>query len=218
MKFDPEKFDPRKLDLNRYFGPKGPSEADKRHGSFNRRMIAASIDTLLITLLIAPMVDMLFIRVYGPPTVDVFAISQYAATQSDGAQAAKVFLSELKSSGYLDRWIMNMRWHLYALLVVTMFCWQMWSATPGKMLCRLKIVDAKTGAKASFIQHFLRAGGYILSGLPLGLGFFWIMIDKKRRGWHDYFAGTMVLRVRKETTSAPEAAHPSGSPAPSEAE
>jgi uncharacterized RDD family membrane protein YckC len=35
--------------------------------------------------------------------------------------------------------------------------------------------------------------GYYLALLPLGAGFLWVMIDKKRRGWHDHIAGTIVV-------------------------
>lgn len=30
-------------------------------------------------------------------------------------------------------------------------------------------------------------------GLPLGLGFFWVLIDKRHRGWHDLISGTVTI-------------------------
>jgi uncharacterized RDD family membrane protein YckC len=30
--------------------------------------------------------------------------------------------------------------------------------------------------------------------LPLGLGLIWVGIDKKKQGWHDKLAGTVVIR------------------------
>ena len=34
---------------------------------------------------------------------------------------------------------------------------------------------------------------YLLGMIPFFLGFFWILIDDERRGWHDKFAGTCVI-------------------------
>ena len=39
----------------------------------------------------------------------------------------------------------------------------------------------------------LRLIGYIISAIPLSLGFLWIAIDGRRQGWHDKFARTYVI-------------------------
>jgi uncharacterized RDD family membrane protein YckC len=39
--------------------------------------------------------------------------------------------------------------------------------------------------------------GYLLSALPLGLGFFWIFLDALHQGWHDKITRTMVVKVRR---------------------
>lgn len=194
--------------------PRIVSEEEKRYGTFNRRMIAASLDTLLITVLIAPVVDYMFIRTYGPPTISINEIAAQARQFTDSAQAAHYFMEEMKSSGFLDRWTANLRWQIYVLAIYATICWHFWAATPGKIICRLKIIDAKTGGKMGDWQSILRLLGYFLSGAVLGLGFFWIGIDKKRRGWHDLLAGTEVVKV----TSMREFARRSNSPAPSAGE
>ena len=71
--------------------------------------------------------------------------------------------------------------------------WILKSATIGKMLVKVKIVDAKTGKPASPLQCIVRYLGYIVSALPLGLGFIWIVFDKKKQGWHDKIACTLVV-------------------------
>jgi len=35
--------------------------------------------------------------------------------------------------------------------------------------------------------------GYFIAFLPVGLGFFWIIWDKRKQGWHDKIAGTVVV-------------------------
>jgi uncharacterized RDD family membrane protein YckC len=34
-----------------------------------------------------------------------------------------------------------------------------------------------------------------ISGIVLLLGYAWVLIDKKRQGWHDKIAGTYVVRA-----------------------
>ena len=71
--------------------------------------------------------------------------------------------------------------------------WILKSATIGKMLVKVKIVDAKTGGPASPLQCVVRYLGYIVSALPLGLGFIWVAFDKRKQGWHDKIARTLVV-------------------------
>lgn len=42
-------------------------------------------------------------------------------------------------------------------------------------------------------QAAIRYFAYLVSILPLGLGFLWIIWDKRRQGFHDLIARTVVL-------------------------
>ena len=79
-------------------------------------------------------------------------------------------------------------------LVATIWFWRRFLATPGKMATHLQVVDAKTGNKMSVGQSIGRYFAYIISTIPLCLGFIWVGIDKKKQGWHDKLAGTVVIR------------------------
>ncbi|MBQ4829794.1 RDD family protein [Alteromonas sp. MMG017] len=79
-------------------------------------------------------------------------------------------------------------------LVATILFWIYKSATPGKMVLKLKVVDAKTGQAPSIQQSIIRYVGYYISLLPLCLGFIWIAWDAKKQGWHDKLAGTVVIQ------------------------
>ncbi len=83
----------------------------------------------------------------------------------------------------------------YALpaLAIILF-WLYKSATPGKMLFRLRIVDAATGAGLTKGQAIGRYAAYYLSTLPLMLGILWVAFDSRKQGWHDKLAGTVVVR------------------------
>jgi uncharacterized RDD family membrane protein YckC len=76
----------------------------------------------------------------------------------------------------------------------TIWFWMRFMGTPGKMALKLRIVDAQTGNRLSLGQAIGRYLGYIVSAIPLGLGFIWIGIDSKKQGWHDKLAGTVVIR------------------------
>ena len=81
-------------------------------------------------------------------------------------------------------------------MVAVIVFWVAKQATPGKMAISAKIVDAKTGAAPSTGQFIGRYLAYFLSGLPLGLGIFWVAFDGRKQGWHDKLAGTVVVRQK----------------------
>ncbi|PUA20382.1 RDD family protein [Glaciimonas sp. PCH181] len=78
--------------------------------------------------------------------------------------------------------------------------WTTKHATPGKMAIGATIVDAKTGGSPSFKQHFIRYLGYFISTIPFCLGLIWVGIDKRKQGWHDKLAGTVVVRPKNKGT------------------
>jgi uncharacterized RDD family membrane protein YckC len=79
--------------------------------------------------------------------------------------------------------------------IVFIALWMHWGSSPGKMLLKCHIVDAKTGGPASTRQLVIRYIGYYISLVPLGLGFFWIGLDARKQGWHDKLAGTLVVKM-----------------------
>ncbi len=92
-------------------------------------------------------------------------------------------------------WDVMLSYILPAVAVIVFWVYQ--SATPGKMMTNLTIVDAKTGEKPSARQFIIRYLGYYVSMFPLFLGIIWVGIDRRKQGWHDKLAGTVVIRNRK---------------------
>jgi uncharacterized RDD family membrane protein YckC len=89
-------------------------------------------------------------------------------------------------------WDLLFQYILPAIAVIIFWIYK--SATPGKMITKLTIVDAKTGGKPSTGQFIGRYLGYYVSMIPLFLGIIWVGIDKRKQGWHDKLAGTVVIR------------------------
>jgi uncharacterized RDD family membrane protein YckC len=82
--------------------------------------------------------------------------------------------------------------------ILVLVLWQYTSTTPGKAFFQVKIVDADTFKKPTKKQFFIRNISYYVSMLPLFLGFFWIIWDKKKQGWHDKLAHTVVVEPQRE--------------------
>ena len=83
--------------------------------------------------------------------------------------------------------ILGLLWAMY-FVGFTAFCGQ----TPGKKILGLQVVDVNgtpVDWNAASIRFFI---GYPISLLPLGLGFYWALVDKKHQAWHDKIAGTLV--------------------------
>jgi uncharacterized RDD family membrane protein YckC len=83
---------------------------------------------------------------------------------------------------------------LPAVIVITF--WTSKNATPGKMAIGAKIVDERTGEAPSLGQYIGRYLGYFAAMLPLFLGIWWVGFDRKKQGWHDMLAGTVVVRSK----------------------
>jgi len=93
------------------------------------------------------------------------------------------------NGGFAGAFVSNI---LPSILVVAFWIWK--GATPGKMILKIRIIDAKTGEKIGAGQSILRYIGYFVSMLPLFLGIIWVAFDKKKQGWHDKIAGVVVVK------------------------
>ena len=82
-------------------------------------------------------------------------------------------------------------------VLVTIWFWIKFQATPGKMATQLRLVDEKTGLSISTGQAVGRYFATILSIVIFGLGYLWIVFDRRNQSWHDKLAGTVVIRNRQ---------------------
>jgi uncharacterized RDD family membrane protein YckC len=133
------------------------------YAGFWIRLGASLIDSILIMLLTSPIVY----AIYGP---------EYFTDNK-----------QLIAGG----WDFLITWVLPAVAVIVFWIYR--SATPGKIILGIRIVDAQTGGKPSTGQLVGRYFAYYVSTLPLMLGFLWIAFDKRKQGWHDKLAGTVVI-------------------------
>lgn len=78
--------------------------------------------------------------------------------------------------------------------VAVVALWVYKAGTPGKLVLGITVVDAKTGKNLTPMQAVGRYFAYIVAMLPLMVGIFWVGWDKKKQGWHDKLASTVVIR------------------------
>lgn len=95
-------------------------------------------------------------------------------------------------------WEVAINW--VAPFIGTVTFWVYRGGTPGKIILKLQVVHAETGAPISVGKSILRYVMYYVSTLPLLLGFIWILFNKKKQGWHDLVANTVVIRPTKKDT------------------
>ena len=140
------------------------------YAGFWIRVWAALIDTFLVVLITTPILGALYGWEYG-----------WQASEAP-----------FRPTEFLISWILP-------ALAVILF-WRYRAATPGKMVIGARIVDAKTGEAPSVAQLVGRYLAYFVSTTPLCLGLIWVGFDRRKQGWHDKLAGTVVIRSKNPVT------------------
>jgi uncharacterized RDD family membrane protein YckC len=87
------------------------------------------------------------------------------------------------------------------LLAVVLFFGLFWTRrgqTVGMLAWRLR-VERNDGTLLTWRDALLRLAGACVSLAALGLGYFWIWIDRDRLAWHDRWSGTRVVVMPKRS-------------------
>src|SRR5262249_50704112 len=138
---------------------------DIKYAGFWLRFGAAIIDSLIVSVVSLIILLAIFGRAY-------FQLSQQGQT----------LWAEILFNGVLPA-------------VAAILFWRYRGATPGKMLLSAKIVDAETLGRPPTGRLIGRYFAYLISMIPFFLVFLWIAFDKRKQGWHDKLAGTVVIIV-----------------------
>ena len=89
------------------------------------------------------------------------------------------------------------------LLVVVLFFGVFWTwrgQTIGMLAWRLR-VQRPDGSTLAWRDALIRLAGACVSLAALGLGYFWIWIDREKLAWHDRWSGTRVVVLPKKQQS-----------------
>jgi uncharacterized RDD family membrane protein YckC len=140
------------------------SEDSRKYAGFWIRVAASLIDSALVLLILFPLLRGIYGEAYFDP-----GRTGFIAGPAD----------------FLFSWV--------APAVAVIAFWVARQATPGKMALSLRVVDASTGGPLTLRQSIVRYLGYYVSTIPFGLGLLWVAFDRRKQGWHDMLAGTVVI-------------------------
>lgn len=74
--------------------------------------------------------------------------------------------------------------------------WMHGGQTLGMRAWRLQLRNLRPGP-VSWLQVLLRFMVALPSGLLFGLGYLWILIDRKHLSWHDRYSETSIVQLEK---------------------
>jgi uncharacterized RDD family membrane protein YckC len=152
-----------------------------RFASHGPRLVAYIIDTILLSVVLIAVITVLSIVVFGSAWLSGLTSADFSGTPSPAAVGTivgfvfLVFFFVLLSFAYFP------------------FFWARSGQTPGMRLFNLHVVRDTDGGKITGGQAILRLFGYWVSAFVFYLGFIWVFVDARRRGWHDLIAGTVVI-------------------------
>jgi uncharacterized RDD family membrane protein YckC len=154
--------------------------AEVKYAGFWIRLGATMIDVFIFSVILM----FLLVSYYGTDQV----IEYFVEIMKSAMQGGQT-LTVRKMGGF----------HIFVeyvmpLILVVIF-WKYKSATPGKMMFGLKIVDSETLSEDLTTKQLIgRYFAYLVPMLPLGLGFLFIAFDAKKQGWHDKISKTLVIK------------------------
>lgn len=93
----------------------------------------------------------------------------------------------------------NIGYQLYLLGLIVLFygwCWTHGGQTLGMSAWKIRVQN-QNGNTIGWRRSLLRLACAVLSWLPCGLGYLWILIDSEGKTWHDRLSKTVVVRVPK---------------------
>ena len=86
---------------------------------------------------------------------------------------------------------------LFELFAIIAKFWTYSGQTLGMQVWCIRVQNAD-GSAISLWQALLRFVVSIASLLCVGLGFFWSLIDKQHRSWHDIYSNSQLVRIPKK--------------------
>ena len=130
--------------------------------------------------------------------IDLFAVNAIAVLTGGAIDLLAKLLGGDESLNARQALAGGTVWFLWLGLYFVIF-WTLTGQTPGDRLMSIRVVATKR-ERIRIRQAVLRFIGLLLAALPFGLGFLPILIDDRRRGFHDWLAKT-VVRWDSETIS-----------------
>ena len=174
--------------------PSSALPAGCSYASFDRRLIAATIDIFILILVSLPLTRLLEYLFFGGSNSS--EVITEIMENHQGTIETSEFVRILKENGVFYKMMALQLGSIILLWAYCIFSWTYMKATIGKYIMKLQVLN-ENGKNLSLLQSNARFLGYIPSVLFIFLGFFWIYFNDKCKAWHDYLAKTVVIYCPK---------------------
>lgn len=88
--------------------------------------------------------------------------------------------------------VIALLWLTHILYHVVLWSWR--GGTLGQLALGIQVRRESDGRRISLGTAILRYIGYVISTWVLYIGLIWAAFDRRKQGWHDKIAGTLVIR------------------------
>ena len=161
-----------------------------KFAGFWRRLLAYTVDNIIINIILV-ILSIIAVLAF------VFGSADRQTWLTDILDPTRMF--------YAVMTVLTIYFAIYILLSIAYFTYfhGIKGRTPGKMLLGLQVLSTE-GTPIGFGIAFLRSVGYLVSSLlfTIPIGFIWAAFDRRKQGWHDKIAGTVVIILPRENEVA----------------
>lgn len=171
-----------------------------KYATLNKRMIAVSIDMLLITLILNPIMSFLEKIIYMGRT-PYMAIMDYAQNGHIEGQTIDIttIVNLFIEEGLLGKFVFMQLVPFCILGVYFVFCWARYGYTFGGYFLSISVrFDDDSQSNISFLRSLMRFLASFLCYLSLGLGYLIMSFNKKRQSVHDKICKTIVIEQKPD--------------------
>lgn len=156
-----------------------------RYAGFWRRLVAYTVDNIILNIVFIVLTVIV---------TTAFVLGSMSAN-------SRAWVADLTDPARINLLLLPVT-ALYMVMSIAYFTYfhGIKGRTPGKMLMGLEVLSTN-GTPIGFGIAFLRSVGYLVSSI-FYLGFIWAAFDKRKQGWHDKIAGTVVIIRPDEGESA----------------
>lgn len=157
--------------------------------------MAATLDLVLLTIILIPLSALMNYFAYGAKHPFVL-MAEFFDSRDDSVSTDELW-TFLMTDWFLYKYIIVQVLSFVFLLLYHVYFWSKFAATPGKMLLKCKIVDSEDAMRPIPIKRYVaRFFSYIISALPLCIGFIISSFTKRRQTLHDLISKTVVIRFK----------------------
>lgn len=156
-----------------------------RYAGFWRRLVAYTVDNIILNIVFIVLTVIV---------TTAFVLGSMSAN-------SRAWVADLTDPARINLLLLPVT-ALYMVMSIAYFTYfhGIKGRTPGKMLMGLEVLSTN-GTPIGFGIAFLRSVGYLVSSI-FYIGFIWAAFDKRKQGWHDKIAGTVVIIRPDEGESA----------------